>query len=210
MSKKKVLPQYRAQYLTDTFVDYAGRERMFTLCAVSIDLIKKNYGALVGSYYEEVDEDSGLEFVKELRLGMAVQDADDMPEAEIGKKVAYGKALTYNDHVLTVTHAGMVNTLMVETLLKQEAEYFKRNPASYIAGYNTYKFRYFKEKENAETQCLDETQLYNEVQQELMAKECETIDYAEVEKALNEYDAAEFEATENILNSRESAPFKMI
>lgn len=156
MSKKKVLPQYRAQYLTDYFVDYAGNKRMFTLCAISIpvedegfvwDAIK-NYDYMDDTiYFDEDTEILDTHFTKELRLGMAVQCPDDEPDEKMGEVIAYGKALKYNNHVMLVSHPGMINTMLVDALLKQEAEYFKKNPDSYIAGYNNHKWKYLKQEQ---------------------------------------------------------------
>lgn len=145
MSKKKILPEYRAQYLTDYFVDYAGNKRMFTLCAISIPL-DADEDMMVGVVGTGADIKDCLVFDKQLKLGMAVQCPEDPADEELGKKIAYGKAVKYSDHVMAVTDAGMINTVMVDALLHQEAEFFKRNPESYIAGYKKKMFQYWKQK----------------------------------------------------------------
>ena len=50
--------------------------------------------------------------------------------------IAVGKSLKGKGKYLLVTDSGLINTKMVRALLEQEADYFKRNPESYIAGYN--------------------------------------------------------------------------
>ena len=124
MSKKKNLPEYRAQYLTDYFIDYAGNHRMFTLCAVTVPettIISSN----TAEHYI-IHQDEIIINLNE----------------ELGKKIAYGKALKYNDHIIMVTREGMINTKLVTALLEQEAEYFKKNPDSYIAGYKKKMWKY--------------------------------------------------------------------
>lgn len=157
MSKKKVWPEYKAQYLTDYFVDYAGHQRMFTLCAVSVPM--EALGVINFPEIEDV-----YVFSKELRLGMAVQCHDDKADENLGKTIAYGKALKYNDHVMCVTSPGMINTVMVDALLKQEAEYFKRNPESYIAGYKQKKFKWeAKHKDNPNNLLISDKFLVNDL-----------------------------------------------
>ena len=149
MSKKKNLPEYRAQYLTDYFIDYAGNHRMFTLCAVTVPettIISSNTAEHYIIHQDEIiinfDDIKNLTFPKKLKLGMAVQCPEDDANEELGKKIAYGKALKYNDHIMMVTREGMINTKLVTALLEQEAEYFKKNPDSYIAGYKKKMWKY--------------------------------------------------------------------
>lgn len=123
---KKNLPNYKVQYYSDYFVDYKGSKRMFTLAAVSVP---------------ETEDDNGM---KRLHLGMSIQHSDDKADPELGKKIAYGKAIKYWDHVLLASSPGMINTAMVDALLKQEAEYFKKNPSSYITGYEHLKKQWLK------------------------------------------------------------------
>lgn len=166
MSKKKKLPEYRAQYLIDYFTDYAGNNRMFTLCAVTIpcevspisvlsnwqdSITITNIGTVGNNSICEIkSKDSNTEkypaFTKKLKIGISVQCPDDDPNEELGKKIAYGKALKYNDHTLLVTRDGMINTKLVMALLEQEAEYFKKNPESYIAGYKKKMWKYYEDK----------------------------------------------------------------
>lgn len=155
MSKKKNLPEYRAQYLTDYFTDYAGNKRMFTLCAVTIPevVIPSNPGINSVIYDPETYTISWKEskdvyptFTKKLKLGISVQCPEDMPDEELGKKIAYGKALKYDNHVMMVTKEGMINTKVVEALLEQEADYFQKNPDSYIAGYKKKMWKYKEEQ----------------------------------------------------------------
>ena len=82
---------------------------------------------------------------KILSIGVAVRCNRDK-DLGLGEYIAYGKAFrnafeTYG-HVLFVTHSGMINTKMVQALLEQESEHFKKDPGSYIKGYNKDRDRY--------------------------------------------------------------------
>lgn len=159
MSKKKKQPEYRAQYYVDSFKDYTGAERKFTLCAVTIpitDIYGKGFtGCMVPKYPVDVAQDwnntiydmdmldeniihsyMNVDLTKMIKIGIAVQCVDDEYNEEIGQKIAYGKAVKYYDHILIVSRPGMINTIMVDALLQQEAEHFKKNPESYIPSYN--------------------------------------------------------------------------
>lgn len=117
-------PEYKFESVTGQFVDYAGNTRDYTMVAVSVpaDMIIANI--------------SGFRCVeKVLTIGVAVRSAQDKDNG-MGVRIAYGKALKKADHICAVTHAGMINTTMVEALLKQEAAYFEKNPGMYLAGYD--------------------------------------------------------------------------
>lgn len=138
-------PELKANFITDTFTDFNGVERHFTVAAVSVprnmlatiytgNAFKQPNAEKVDGIFEEDTE--YLTFEKVLFIGVAVQRAEDSFDEELGKKIAYGKALKYQDRYLFVSHKGLVNTTMVEALIKQEAEYFKKDPGFYIKGYD--------------------------------------------------------------------------
>jgi hypothetical protein len=60
---------------------------------------------------------------------------DNELDEEIGLKIAVGKALKDRSHWIFTTDEGLINTGMVEGLLTQEIEYFKKNPGKYLKGY---------------------------------------------------------------------------
>lgn len=122
----------KIEYLCDKFVDYRNKEREFVLAAVSIP---------VGGYMYLFINSQAPKFPTEfetgkcLAIGMSVRHPEDKYDEEFGKRIAVGKALKGKGKILAVTDSGLINTKMVKALLEQEAEYFKRNPESYIAGY---------------------------------------------------------------------------
>lgn len=123
----------KVQYISGTFVDFKGQERNFTMAAVSI--------ASEDSYVES-PEDYGMTTPKCVSIGVSVCLPQDRFDGELGKRIAYGKAMKDKSHRLYATAPGMINTGMITGLLEQEAEHFKTDPGSYLRGYNTYKIRY--------------------------------------------------------------------
>ncbi len=123
----------KVQYITGTFTDFKGQERHFVMAAVSIP-DSESYVIL---------EDENLVFTpKCVSIGVSVCLPFDEFNEELGKKIAYGKAIKFNDHRLYATDGGLINTTMVDALLKQESEYFKTYPGRYIKGYDECKAKW--------------------------------------------------------------------
>lgn len=125
-------PEFKYQSVSGQFVDYAGNTRDYTMVAVSVptSMVLANWTG-----YRMCE--------KVLTIGIAVRSVQDNDNG-MGVRIAYGKALKKADHVLAVTHEGMINTTMVDALLAQEASYFEKNPGMYLAGYNDDKERWYK------------------------------------------------------------------
>ena len=156
----------RINHLVDSFVDYKGAEHKFVIVAVSQILPKVNEElehpekGYVGCevFYEVnvyLDEYGTLEYMghvgKVLKLGIAICN----PEDKFNEKTGYYKALGRARNSKCVLYAdeknpGIINSTMVEALLKQEAEYIKNNPAKYIKGYKEAEEKYIKEQEMEE------------------------------------------------------------
>lgn len=138
---------YKVVYKQGNFIDYKGAQVNFILAAVSIP---------TNTVLVPVDEDGfeteeeQVESAKLLSLGLAVQRPGDEWDEELGKKIAYGKAVKRRDHALTTTDAGMINTRMVEAVLEQEASYMQVNPGRYIAGYDEARDKYLEAKAKVE------------------------------------------------------------
>ena len=136
MAKKKKVwePEFRSQFVSGTFVDYCGNVRDYNMCAVSIP----TRSIAVTQFGDFITE-------KALSIGVSVRSVRDADNG-MGPRIAYGKAVNPRsmEHVMFVTHPGMINTLMVEALLKQEAAHFEKDPGTYLAGYNHDKMKYEK------------------------------------------------------------------
>lgn len=124
----------KVEYIVDSFVDYAGKERKFVMAAVSMR----------NEYCIDIKEDEGT---KILSIGVSVCRPSDKFNEALGKRIAEGKAIKYRDHALYAVDAGLINDKMVKALLEQEAEYFKVNPGRYLAGYDKDAQKYKKSVE---------------------------------------------------------------
>lgn len=128
----------KVNYHIDKFVDNNGIEREFILAAVSLDIVKDDIDPIAVATF---GDDSLITPVsKVLCLGIAVRRPEDVFNEELGMRIARGKALKVLSNpskgkLITVSDSGLINTKMVQALLEQEAEYFKRDPRSYITGY---------------------------------------------------------------------------
>ena len=172
-TKKEWNPEFKYETVTGKFKDYRGNERDFTMVAVSIPMDEYDYVRVEKTVpYEKecqlpdkvVENENGevIDFVpgsltffqdkidvvlspitKMLTIGVSVRCVRDKDNG-YGERIAYGKAVKLHKHVLFTPNSGMINTMMVKALLEQEAEHFKKDPGSYLTGYNADKFRYEK------------------------------------------------------------------
>lgn len=104
----------KVEYIVDQFVDYTGTTRNFVMAAVSLENLA----------------------LKTVSVGVSVCRPFDTFNEELGKRIALGKAKKHIEHALYASDPGMINSKVVKALLEQEAEYFKRNPGRYLAGYD--------------------------------------------------------------------------
>lgn len=114
----------RIEYRFGEFVDFAGRQRKYVVAAVS-ELI-----------------DCG----KKLSLGFSICNPDDKWDEELGKKIALGKAIKRPSRVLYASHAGMINTDVVNALINQEMKYAEKAPSTVFKGYETAEKKWFENK----------------------------------------------------------------
>lgn len=183
--KNEFKPEYKYETLTGKFTDYRGMVRDFTMVAVSIPMKNDDAVVTRPVMYEDeyeipaknvLNEETGqIEYVpsttekfvdeadevlapitKMLSVGVATRCVRDTHDADLGVRIAYGKAMKLWEHTLYVSHPGMINTKMVKALLEQEAEHFKKDPGSYLVGYNDAKARYAKDGKIAEVEMTDE------------------------------------------------------
>lgn len=130
------------EYLCDSFIDFLGKEHKFVLCAVSrVNKDIEIYDGSVGDYVESA---------RVLTLGCSICNLNDDYDEELGKKIAYNRAIS-DKFLPTIvsTLPGVINTAVVTALLRQEADYIKRDPNCVIPGYNE-KAKKLKAKKEAE------------------------------------------------------------
>lgn len=117
--------------LVDSFVDVNGDTRHFVVAAISVMFDQNDEPAIVSDLeYKECGE-----VVKGLKLGFAICNPSDKFNEELGITIAVGRARKNAEYALLASKPGFINTPLVHAFLLQEAEYFKHNPESHIAGY---------------------------------------------------------------------------
>ena len=121
----------RIETLVDSFTDENGYTRHFVIAAISIVFDESNEPDVV------LDSDTNYcqNVIKGLKLGFSICNPADEFDANLGIKIAIGRARKNSEYAILVSEPGFINTKLVQAFLEQEAEYFKHNPESRIAGY---------------------------------------------------------------------------
>lgn len=133
----------RVVYRNGIFTDFKGNQRQYIVAAVSEHT--ENADGVYSMVLEEgknPDEILYSDAVKKLTLGFAICSPEDQWNEELGKTIALGKAVKRPARIMWVSHAGMINTDVVNALIEQEMKFFENNPGSIIAGYDEAKRKY--------------------------------------------------------------------
>jgi hypothetical protein len=112
-------------YKIGEFSNYAGISQKITMCAVS------------NSTFENLE--------RELYIGISICNPEDEYNEELGKKIAYSKAVN-SDPVLMATVPGIINSTLVESVLNSELGFIIKHPGKYITGYDKKAKKYFDKK----------------------------------------------------------------
>lgn len=133
----------RVVFRNGMFTDYKGNQRQYIVAAVS-ERTDDCYGipatVVCGGMKPDIIETRDA--VKKLTLGFAICSPEDKWDEELGKTIALGKAVKRPARVMWVSHAGMINTDVVNALVEQEMKFFENNPGCVIAGYDEAKRKY--------------------------------------------------------------------
>ena len=137
-----------AIYLTDSFVDYAGKEHKIVACALSQSPETFLDGGLrVGwvddrnRFLDTVEPDEMI--YRMVTIGMAVCNPTDEFDEEKGKKIAYNKAANVEGLPRLYTAGkGIITRELVEVFLNQQVKFVKENPEILIPGYDKAKAAY--------------------------------------------------------------------
>lgn len=123
----------KVHFHSDYFVDYNNKEHKFIICAVTSNLSK---------------EAGHIILAKSVKFGIAICNPCDTFDVKLGLDIAQRKAEN-SDNIVYSTKSGVLNDNTIKYLLKQEAEYVKKNPGCYIKGYREAEkiFNQNKEKE---------------------------------------------------------------
>lgn len=144
------------EFITDSFIDYAGKVHQFVIAALSQNLPTRT-GQLESSPVDDNDvsvihevgvyvEDYGTEdylgtVTKVIRLGVSICNPTDTFDEKVGALKAAARARNA-EPALYAANPGVINTRVVKALLEQEAEYLKHNPENFIPGYADMRDRY--------------------------------------------------------------------
>ena len=126
----------REQYLIDEFKDFTGKTREFTFCAITVE--------------SDADTTELYNYAKAIYIGVSVCNHGDTYNEEMGKSIARNKALTNPIENMFASEKITFNHDTVEAILKSYADYFKKDPGIFIAGYNTQKKEYLTDPETFE------------------------------------------------------------
>ena len=157
-------------HLVGEFTDYKGLVHKI-IVAATIEVLPfyhnhkthENEEYNVIHYTESAGEEDYQVVRRALRLGIAVCNPDDSFSEEKGKNSAIGRAMNSNP-VLYATKSGIINTTLVDALLRQELDYVCNNPDVVIPGYTDSKKRYeynqkmqakINELSDSEKSCLE-------------------------------------------------------
>ena len=123
----------KVHFHSDYFVDYNNKVHKFIICAVTSNLSK---------------EAGNIILTKSVKFGIAICNPCDTFDVKLGLDIAQRKAEN-SDNIVYSTKSGVLNDNTIKYLLKQEAEYVKKNPGCYIKGYREAEkiFNQNKEKE---------------------------------------------------------------
>ena len=144
------------KYVCGEFVDYEGATHKFVVAGVSVPEPMTKDGYLVSiEGNPNIYNSNGLHLqeynpIKGLMIGVSVCSPKDKYDEELGKKIAYSKAINIKDldtHTALYTPIpGLINDTVVTAILNNYADYIKRNPGAVVKGYNSAEKK-FKENE---------------------------------------------------------------
>ncbi len=115
-------------YREGSFIDYENKEHYFVVCAVLT---------------ERTVED---QLVRTLNLGVSLCNPVDKNNNQLGKKIAYGKALSERNTNIILGRAGLLNIDTVRYILDNETNHVKQFPEQYSKAYVAAKIKYEKSK----------------------------------------------------------------
>lgn len=129
-------------YLTGSFVNYAGQTQQVIICAITSEPCCINRWVT-----DEVSD--GFEFTpvkRQLNLGISIQNPNDSINEELGKKIAFGKA-TNSTPVMVSTIPGIITKEVVDAVMTKTLKYVQNSPENYIATYAKNKAKFDSNKQ---------------------------------------------------------------
>lgn len=127
-------------YLIGEFVNYAGQKQQVVICAITSDPFCTHIAKLDDSG----DRYNSMEAYRQLHLGISIQNPNDPVNVELGKKIAFGKALS-NIPALVSTIPGVITKEVVDSLMTNTLKYVKNSPENFITTYAKNRDKYNKQ-----------------------------------------------------------------
>lgn len=126
--------QKLVDYREGSFVDFAGKDHYFVVCAVLREsTIRENVTRI-------------------LSFGVSFCNPVDKHNNELGKKIAYGKSVSDRNTNVLLGRAGLLNIETVKYILDNEVNHVKQYPGQYSVSYAKAKDKYEKAKALAQKQ----------------------------------------------------------
>lgn len=121
----------RVQTISGQFTNEETNEvRFYTIAAIS-EVFGDCYKVCNCDDWDAEDK----EVVKGVKLGISICNPIDIYNERLGKEIAIGRARKNSEYALYASKLGYVNSLLIDGLLRQEAEYLEKNPELFIANY---------------------------------------------------------------------------
>lgn len=130
-------------YLTGSFVNYAGQSQQVIICAITSE------PCCSYRYVVDEEDDEGMLFTpvkRQLNLGISIQNPNDSINEELGKKIAFGKA-TNATPVMVSTIPGIITKEVVDAVMTKTLKYVQNSPENYIATYAKSKAKFEANKQ---------------------------------------------------------------
>lgn len=140
------------KYLTSEFTDYVGMEHKFVVCAV---VVKHDWELVLASKISDelcvpaTERNNDGHVTHSVYLGVSICNPADSFNEDIGRKIAYNKALSCKlpqrwvaSDTRILTNPDVVNALMLA-----EAQQVQDYPQDYIVGYDAARDKYENLKE---------------------------------------------------------------
>lgn len=130
-------------YLTGSFVNYAGQTQQVIICAITSE------PCCSYRYVVDEEDDEGMLFTpvkRQLNLGISIQNPNDSINEELGKKIAFGKA-TNSTPVMVSTIPGIITKEVVDAVMAKTLKYVQNSPENYIATYAKNKAKFDSNKQ---------------------------------------------------------------
>lgn len=150
-------------FITDSFVDFEGKEHKVVACALSQSPENEDHTLTIGWADEfdslDVNDPIHTPVYRLVTIGIAICNPEDEFDLERGKRIAYNKA-AHDDSLprIYTTGKGIITKELVDVFLKQQVQFFVESPGKFIKGYDK------AEKEYRERQSIQDS--VNELNQQ--------------------------------------------